>query len=175
MDPHQQLIKGQVAIQTELRSLHPARTWSARTRPSASASSGKYRVRGLPDFDCRSIFFLSRNAKQRNPSHLGSYCQSGPTGRVVAGVASIGGYVLEWATSLVLRCYAFLFRGALKLVLTSFDGNLTDSCCVKSLLPTLIRRRDSKSQKLHVNPANGSPLSAIRKSATNQCEYLLMI
>ena len=50
---------------------------------------------GLPDLEWRSIFLPSRNAKQRNPSHLGSYCHCCPTGRVVAGKASIGGYFLE--------------------------------------------------------------------------------
>src|ERR1700686_5120961 len=61
----------------------------------ATASSGKYRARGLPAFDCRSTFFRSRKARQRNPSHLGSYCHWGPVGRTAADRASIGGYVLE--------------------------------------------------------------------------------
>jgi hypothetical protein len=37
----------------------------------------------------------SRKARQRNPSHLGSYCHCGPMGRLAAGAASIGGLGLR--------------------------------------------------------------------------------
>src|ERR1700688_520449 len=63
-------------------------------RLKAATNSGKYRVSGLPDLDSRSTRLPSRKARQRNPSHLGSYCHCRPTGRLVAGAASIGRYVL---------------------------------------------------------------------------------
>src|SRR5258708_39483843 len=59
----------------------------------ASTSSGKYRVRGFCAFDIKSTRLPSRKARQRNPSHLGSYCHCGPEGRSAAGKASIGGEV----------------------------------------------------------------------------------
>src|SRR6266496_2945424 len=67
----------------------------AERRARAATSSGKYRVSGLPDFDCRSIFLRSRNARQRKPSHLGSYCHCSPNGRLVAGAASMAAYAFE--------------------------------------------------------------------------------
>src|ERR1043166_9028443 len=44
----------------------------------------------LPDFDCSSTLLPSRNTRQRNPSHLGSYCHSGPRGISSTDFASIG-------------------------------------------------------------------------------------
>jgi hypothetical protein len=38
--------------------------------------------------DWSSIFESSRNARQRKPSHLGSYCHSSPTGTECVGTAS---------------------------------------------------------------------------------------
>src|SRR3984957_13571275 len=75
--------------------ISPSRTnFCAFSPASASTSSGKYLVKGLPDFDSRLIFAPSRNARQRKPSHLGSYCQFDPVGSFEAGSASIGAYVL---------------------------------------------------------------------------------
>src|SRR3954452_15334177 len=59
-----------------------------------AASSGKYRVSGLADFDISSTLSPCRNARQRKPSHLGSYCHWGPTGSSVAESASMGAYDL---------------------------------------------------------------------------------
>src|ERR1700722_1711770 len=75
--------------------ISPSRTnFCAFSSASASTRSGKYRVKGLPDFDSRSIFAPSRKARQRKPSHLGSYCQFDPEGSSEADIASIGAYVL---------------------------------------------------------------------------------
>src|SRR5580692_12195930 len=75
--------------------ISPSRTnFFALSAPSVSTSSGKYLVRGFPDFDSRSIFAPSRKARQRKPSHLGSYCQFDPEGSSEADIASIGAYVL---------------------------------------------------------------------------------
>src|SRR6202034_4955317 len=61
---------------------------------NAATKSGKYLVRGLPDFDCKSMRAASRKARQRKPSHLGSYCHSRPVGNSAAGRASMGEYFL---------------------------------------------------------------------------------
>src|ERR1700729_3233193 len=62
---------------------------------NAATRSGKYLVSGLPDFDCRSMRAALRKARHRKPSHLGSYCHSGPAGNSAVGSASIGEYFLE--------------------------------------------------------------------------------
>src|ERR1051325_2749376 len=56
----------------------------------ASATSGKYRASGCPAFDCNWTSRPSRNARQRNPSHFGSYCHSAPSGIASTDNASIG-------------------------------------------------------------------------------------
>src|SRR3954469_23751396 len=63
----------------------------ARNWRSASTRSGKYLASGWPDFDCSSILSPSRNARQRNPSHFGSYCHWLPRGISGTERASIGG------------------------------------------------------------------------------------
>jgi hypothetical protein len=39
-------------------------------------------VRFLPVLDCKKMVSLSRETRQRNPSHFGSYIQSGSTGKL---------------------------------------------------------------------------------------------
>src|SRR5256885_12855760 len=68
--------------------------FSALVIESACTNSGKYLVKGFPDFETSSTRFPSRKATQRKPSHLGSYCHSVPTGSSLAGCASIGLYRL---------------------------------------------------------------------------------
>src|SRR5262249_52386226 len=63
----------------------------ALSEATAAISSGKYRVRDWPDFDCRSTLPPSRKTRQRKPSHLGSYCQFLPSGISSTDKASIGG------------------------------------------------------------------------------------
>src|SRR3954471_24030055 len=58
---------------------------------STATRSGKYRANGCPAFDCSSTLSPSRNAMQRKPSHLGSYCHSSPVGISSTDSASIGG------------------------------------------------------------------------------------
>src|SRR5262249_18952647 len=58
----------------------------------ASAMSGKAAVSSLADFECSSTLSPSLNARQRKPSHLGSYCQPSPFGIALADGASIGRY-----------------------------------------------------------------------------------
>src|SRR6185312_8332200 len=70
---------------------------------SAATTSGKYRVKGFPDFDSKDTFLPSRNARQRKPSHLGSYCQLSPAGNSDAGRASMGRYFLLMGKVIHLR------------------------------------------------------------------------
>ena len=58
---------------------------------TAATMSGKYRASGWPAFDCRKILLPSRKARQRKPSHFGSYCQSSPIGMSSTERVSIGG------------------------------------------------------------------------------------
>ena len=55
-----------------------------------ATTSGKNRDRDLPDFALISASSPDLNARQRNPSHLGSNCQPGPSGSFEAVRASIG-------------------------------------------------------------------------------------
>ncbi len=65
-------------------------TWVFRC-PSAATISGKYRPSGWPAFDCSATSPPSRNARQRKPSHLGSYCHCGPSGTSETARISMGG------------------------------------------------------------------------------------
>ena len=58
---------------------------------SAATISGKYRASGWPAFDWSSIELPSLKARQRNPSHFGSYCQSRPVGISSTRRASMAG------------------------------------------------------------------------------------
>src|SRR4051812_50122757 len=72
--------------------ISPSSTNRRALRPSRSSiTSGKYRPSGLPALDWIRIVSASLKARQRNPSHLGSYCQSGPDGSSSTDAASIGG------------------------------------------------------------------------------------
>jgi hypothetical protein len=57
---------------------------------NVSTRSGKYRASGFPAFDIRSTFAPSRKARQRNPSHFGSYRHSLPSGSSSTSFASMG-------------------------------------------------------------------------------------
>src|ERR1700722_841951 len=88
--------------------ISPSRTnCLAGSSASADASSGKYLVSGLPALDNRSTRFPSRNARQRKPSHLGSYCQSGPDGNSDADRASIGRYRLLMGNDMYFSCLSY--------------------------------------------------------------------
>src|SRR6516165_8875519 len=56
----------------------------------AATISGKPEVRFLPVLDCKKTFSSSRKTRQRNPSHFGSYIQSGATGKLFTARAFIG-------------------------------------------------------------------------------------
>src|SRR6185437_5848037 len=72
----------------------------------AAITSGKYRVKGFPDFDSNEILLPSRNARHRKPSHLGSYCQLSPVGNSEAGRASMGRYFFLMGNAMqYLSCY----------------------------------------------------------------------
>src|SRR6185312_8561476 len=62
------------------------RGWSAAT---AATTSGKYRDNPLPDRACNSTRAPSRMARQRKPSHLGSYFQPASRGSSATSRASI--------------------------------------------------------------------------------------
>ena len=74
----------------ESRSRHRVQTAWPLICARAATSSGKYRVRGLPAFDNRSMCLRSPKVRQRKPSHLGSYCHCGAVGSADAGWASMG-------------------------------------------------------------------------------------
>ena len=57
---------------------------------SADTMSGKNRASDLPDRPLSSTSAPALNARQRKPSHFGSNCQPGPSGRSATGLASIG-------------------------------------------------------------------------------------
>jgi hypothetical protein len=63
----------------------------ARIAETARTSSGKYRPSGWPLFDWSTTVAPSLNARQRNPSHFGSYSQSPASGISPTSSASIGG------------------------------------------------------------------------------------
>src|SRR5262249_5420426 len=73
------------------RASSPSRTnlFGLRARKAATIS-GKPEVRLLPVLDCRKTFSSSRKTRQRNPSHLGSYIQSLPMGKLFATRAFVG-------------------------------------------------------------------------------------
>src|SRR6201987_4405070 len=73
------------------RASSPSRTnlFGLRARKAATIS-GKADVRLLPVLDCKKMFSSSRKTRQRNPSHFGSYIQSGPTGKLFTARAFIG-------------------------------------------------------------------------------------
>ena len=72
----------QLAVEQEAAS-PSAREASRRLRGNSAPS-------GLPDLDVSVTSSPSRRARQRKPSHLGSYCQPSPSGSSAASSASIG-------------------------------------------------------------------------------------
>src|SRR6516165_5561300 len=73
------------------RASSPSRTnlFGLRARKAATIS-GKPAVRLLTVVDCRKTFSSSRKTRQRNPSHFGSYIQSGPIGKLFTARAFVG-------------------------------------------------------------------------------------
>ena len=59
---------------------------------------GKAARERLFDFDCSSVVLPSRRAKERKPSHFGSYCHCLPRGIALTDNTSIGG-TGEWTSS----------------------------------------------------------------------------
>ena len=121
-------------------------------RGMAFTSSGKYRASGCSDFDCSSMMLTSRKARQRKPSHFGSYCHSLPSGISFTDNASIGGkggrssrgivnYAKPWRLSLIAIAKRSHFRNHAKRKFRSCRASVADRPRPK---PSQARRRSSR-------------------------------
>src|SRR5690348_11892831 len=129
-----------------------SRSWLVLRPCNISATSGKYRASGLPDFDVSVTSSPSRRARQRKPSHLGSNCQPLPAGSSAARSASIGAgtefvFVTHRQSSaacsrsrcaLPCNCYAaVLFVGETNM---AFDPNAATARYIDSLGPAALQK-----------------------------------
>src|SRR5262249_34669878 len=110
---------------------------------SPSATSGKYRVRSLPDRAVNPTLSPALAARQRKPSHLGSYCQPLPAGNSSTCRAS-----MEIAEEEVLRAIPPRQRRSTRRSCCGLAAELHSAAHVGRVLHTLARGGATMARKM---------------------------